>query len=100
MYQVKVYHYKRAIVKGDLEDEQVLEKSELFKTRKSAKDFIESEVKKEWRYCDKPVVRREYHKGDEPSYVYLWTGDKWQHENSGEMCEEYYTWKLTKAKAR
>ena len=100
MYQVRVYHYKRAIRRGDLEDEHVLEKSELFKTRKAAKVFIEDEVKREWRYADRPQVRREYHKGDEPSYVYLWTGDKWQNENSGEMCEEYYTWKLEKAKAR
>lgn len=100
MYQVKVYHFKRAVVRGDLEAEQVLEKSELFKTRKAAKDFIESEVRSESRYADKPTVRREYHKGNEPSYVYLWTGDEWQHENSGEMCYEYYTWKLEKAKAR
>ena len=32
MYQVKVYHYREAIVKGDLEDEEVLIASELFKT--------------------------------------------------------------------
>jgi hypothetical protein len=100
MYQVKVYHYREAIVKGDLEDEHVLEKSELFKTRKSAKDFIESEVRSESRYADKPVIRREYHKGNERSYVYLWTGDEWQHENSGEMCQEYYTYVLEKAKLR
>ncbi len=100
MYQVKVYHHRRAIVRGDLENEEVLEKSELFKTRKAAKGFIEDEVRKESRYADKPFVRREYHRGNEPSYVYLWTGDEWQHENSGEMCQEYYTYKLEKAKVR
>ena len=100
MYQVKVYHFKRAIVRGDLEAEEVLENSELFKTRTSAKHYIEEHVRRESRYADKPVVRREYHKGNTPSHVYLWTGDRWQHENSGEMCEEYYTYKLEKAKAR
>jgi hypothetical protein len=43
---------------------------------------------------------REYHKGDKPSYCYVYTGVKWQHENSGEPMEEYYMYKLEKAKLK
>ena len=100
MYQVKIYHHRKAIVKGDLEDELVMTDSKVFSTRKSAKGFIERQVASEARYVSKPTIRRDYHKGDEPSYVYLFTGEEWQHENSGEMCHEYYTYKLEKAKAR
>lgn len=94
MYQVKVYHYREAIVKGDLEDEQVMIDSQMFKTRKSAKEWIESKV----RY--KKDVFRHYHKGDKESIVGYFTGHEWRHENSGEMCYEQYTYVLSKVKAR
>ena len=100
MYKVEVYHYRKAWRNGDLEAEQTMIRSELFSTRKSAKAYIERQVESEAKYCTKPTVRRDYHKGYEPSYVYLFTGEEWQHENSGEMCHEYYTYKLEKAKAR
>jgi hypothetical protein len=94
MYKVEVYHYREAIVKGDLEDEQVLIQSELFKTRKSAKEWIEGKVR------GKSSVSRSYHKGNTKSYVWYNTGHKWRHENSGEMCYECYTYILEKAKVR
>lgn len=94
MYQVKVYHYREAIVKGDLEDEEVLIASELFKTRRAAKEYIEKKVN------GKSNVNRKYHTGITPSYVWHYTGHKWRHENSGEMCYEHYTYKLEKVKAR
>lgn len=94
MYRVEVYHYREALVKGDLEDEEVMISSELFKTRKSAKEWIENKVKY------KSPVRKEYHTGNKTSYVWYWTGHKWQHENSGEMCHECYTYKLDKVKLR
>lgn len=100
MYQVKIYHHRKAIVKGDLEDELVMINSKVFSTRKSAKGFIERQAASEARYASKPTIRRDYHKGDEPSHVYLWTGDEWQHENSGEMCQEYYIYKLEKVKVK
>lgn len=94
MYKVEVFHYREAWRKGDLEDEQVMIQSELFKTRKAAKEWIENKIKY------KPNVFRHYHKGNEDSYVGYLTGHKWQHENSGEMCEEQYTYVLSKAKVR
>ena len=92
MYKVEVYHYREAIVKGDLEDESVLIQSELFKTRKSAKEWIENKVR------GKSGVTKSYHKGDQASYVWHHTGHIWRHENSGEICHECYTYKLEKAK--
>ena len=94
MYEVKVYHYRECYRRGDLEDETVLVKNEIFKTRKSAKEYIEREVR------GKSNVERYYHRGNEPSYVHRFTGHTWIHENSGEKCEEYFTWELTKIKAK
>ena len=100
MYKVEVYHHREAIVRGDLEAEDARINSEVFATRKSAKAYIERQIESEARYLDNPTVRRDYHKGNEPSYVYFFTGEEWQHENSGEMHQEYYTYKLEKVKAR
>ncbi len=95
MYQVTVHHHDKDIVRGDLEDKFELIASELFKTRKSAKDWIEGQLARK-----SGTKFREYHKGDEPSRCYCYTGVKWQHENSGEMMEEYYVYTLKKAKLR
>lgn len=100
MYKVEVYHYRKAWRNGDLEAEQVMIGSEFFSTRKSAKEYIERQVESNAKYADKPFIRREYHKGDKPSYIYLWTGEEWQHENSGETCQEYYTYTLRRARAK
>ena len=86
MYKVEVYHYRETFVRGDLEDETVLIKDELFKTRKAAKEYIEKDVK------GKSGVHREYHTGDRPSYVWRHTGHTWIHENSGEECHESFTY--------
>ena len=94
MYKVEVHHYRKAWRNGDLEGEMVLVASELFKTRKSAKEYIEKKVN------GKPNVTRKYHTGLVPSYVWQYTGDKWQHENSGEMCYEHYMYKLEKVKVK
>lgn len=95
MYQVEVYHHDKDIVRGDLEDKFELIAKESFKTRQSAKNYIESRMA---RYSGTKF--KEYHKGDKPSYCYVYTGVKWQHENSGEPMEEYYMYKLEKAKLR
>lgn len=96
MYQVTVHHHKKAWRNGDLEDAFELERQENFKTRAKAKIFIESQINR------KPLsqIRREYHKGDTPSYCYWFTGETWQHENSGEQMEEYYQYTLKKVKLR
>lgn len=94
MYEVKSYHFRKAIRKGDLESENVLLESQLFKTRKSAKNYIEGKVK------GNKNVRRYYHTGDTASWVYCFTGVTWRNENSGERCDEYYSYKLAKAKPR
>jgi len=94
MYKVECYHYREAWVKGDLEDESVLVFSELFKTRKAAKEYIENKVR------GKSNVSRSYHRGAETSYVWYHTGHKWIHENTGETCEECYTYTIDKVKPK
>ena len=95
MYQVTVHHHDKDIVRGDLEDKFELVKQENFKTRKAAKEYIERQLARQ-----RGTIRMEWHKGDAPSYCYCFTGVTWQHENSGEMMEEYYQYTLKKAKLR
>ena len=94
MYQVTVHHHDKDWVRGDLEDKFVLIIQEVFKTRTAAKEFMEEDVSR--RHCN--VIYRDYHKGDEPSYIFAYTGVEWQHENSGETMKEYYQYRLTKIK--
>ena len=98
MYQVTVHHHDKDWVKGDLEDKFELIAQENFKTREAAKTYIESNCGLNRRPLKQ--VRREYHKGDVPSYCYWFTGVTWQHENSGEEMEEYYQYTLKKVKLR
>ena len=92
MYEVKVFHFKSCIRRGDLEEEYVLESATAYKTRKAAKDSIEAILNRK----DKKQVRREYHRGDEVSHCYYFTGYTWQNENSGEHRDEYYEFQLSK----
>jgi hypothetical protein len=94
MYQVTVHHHDKDIVRGDLEDKFELIAQENFKTRKAAKEYIESRLR------GKSKVFRNYHKGNERSWCGYYTGVTWQHENSGEMMEEYYEYALKKVKLR
>lgn len=91
MYNVKVWHCRPCWRKGDLEKEEVIIDSKVFKTRKDAKAFIEAALK------GKPNVGGKYHKGDEKSYRGYRTGKTWIHENTGDQCEESYTYVLEKA---
>lgn len=91
MYTVKEYHYRPAYRRGDLEDEEAVINATSFKTRKAAKDFIESKLK------GKTGVYRNYHKGDKRSWCSYYTGKTWTHENTGETCREHFTFELSKA---
>ena len=95
MYQVTVHHHDKDWVRGDLEDKFELIAQEWFKTRKAAKDWIERELSKR-----RGKIYMDWHKGDKPSYCYIYTGVTWQHENSGEEMEEYYQYTLKKVKLR
>jgi hypothetical protein len=96
MYQVTIHHHDKDWVRGDLEDKMELIAKENFKTRTAAKNYIECDIAK--RRCQ--TVHRDYHKGNESSLVWAYTGMTWQHENSGEMMEEYYQYTLKKTKIR
>ena len=95
MWQVTVHHHDKDWRNGDLEDKFELIQTENFKTKKSTKEWIIRQLAKK-----SGTTRTEWHKGDEPSYAYCWTGVTWQHENSGEEMEEYYQYTLKKVKLR
>ena len=94
MWQVTVHHHDKDWRNGDLEDKFELVESKNFKTRKAAKEYILNKLK-----GFKEVAQR-WHKGEEPSWCYGYTGVTWQHENSGEQMEEYYQYTLKKVKLR
>ena len=94
MYVVTVHHHDKDWRNGDLEDKFELEAKEFFKTRKAAKEWIEKQLSRLHG-----TKRRDYRKGDVPSRCYCFTGETWQHENSGERMEEYYQYTLMKAEA-
>lgn len=79
-----------ALERGDLSSKEELVDVKHYKTRKEAKAFIESKL------AGKKDARREYHRGDTPSYCYYFTGHSWIEENTGEKRDEYYSFTLTK----
>lgn len=95
MYQVTIHHHDKDWRRGDLEDKFELIGQGNFKTRTAAKEFIEKDLSRR-----RGTIQMNWHKGDKPSYCYCFTGVTWQHENSGEMMEEYYQYTLKKVKLR
>lgn len=93
MYTVTVHHHDQDWRRGDLEDKFELIESKNFKTKKDAKNWIISQLERK-----SGTVHYGWHKGDSPSYGYCFTGVTWQHENSGEIMQEYYQYTLKKTK--
>lgn len=92
MYTVETHHHCKDWRNGDLEDKLELIGSKNFKTRKSAKEYIESNLK------GHKNVFRNYHKGNERSWCGYYTGETWVHENTGSKMAEYYQYTMFKTK--
>lgn len=94
MYEVTIYHHRKTYTRGDVDAEFVMTAKETFKTRTAAKAYIENKLK------GKPAkdVYRDYHKGDEASRCYYYTGYTWFNECTGDDEKEYYQYTLKKAK--
>lgn len=95
VYELKRYHHKREFRKGDLEADTVQDYSDTFATRKLANAFLvkkESEAKVKGYQTYIESVNR----GDKDSSLLVYTGDVWQHENSGEEHREYYKYVIKK----
>ena len=93
MYTVTVHHHDKAWRNGDLEDKFELVHSRNFSTKTAAKMWIQDHL-----IMLSGTKRIEWHKGNQPSYAYCFTGVTWQHENSGEQMEEYWQYTLRKGK--
>ena len=89
-YSVEVKHRRPVYRKGDLEDEVVTISFMNFKSRKLAKEYIEKQL------SGKKDVSRNYHKGDVPSVCIFFTSKTWVNENTGDECEEYYSYIMRK----
>lgn len=83
MYIVKEKHYRPTYRKGDLEVEEVVSDVLSFKTRKAAKNFIESKL------IGRSSVWRNYRRSPQTSFCGYRTGKTWIHENIGETCEDH-----------
>lgn len=94
MYKVEERHYHPYVRKGDMEDTTELIYSEIFKTRKAAKEFIESKLKYHKN------IYRDYHRGNEVSYCSYTTDKTWFNEGTGETCTEEFTFELSKVDAK
>lgn len=94
IYELKRYHHRKAYRKGDLEDETIQDFSQTFSTRKEGNEFLERKQQEEsGRYtCRINLVKR----GNDSSTLYVYTGNTWIHENTGEEMEEYYSYILKK----
>lgn len=90
MYNVRIEHFKPHTRNGDLEATLELVDIKPFKTKKLAKDYVESQLLKY------KTVNRQYQKGDKPSYCLAFTGKTWIHENTGEKCEEFFRYSISK----
>lgn len=90
MYIVKEYHYRPTYRKGDLEAEQVITNSTIYKTRIEAKNYIEKKL------VGKKDIFKDYHKGNQKSFCGYTTDKTWIHENTGDICKEAFTYELMK----
>lgn len=95
IYELKRYHHRKAYRRGDLESEDVQDFSRNFKTRKDANAFLEEKAveasRKGWK-ANLTLVKR----GDKASVLWVYTGNNWVHENTGEDEEETYAYEVKK----
>lgn len=87
-YKVTCYHHRRAIVKGDLEAETIIDSVEIFTSKKAIVEYLsqkcrEAEKRRYETKLDKQVS------GNMPS-LQVYTNDTWTHENTGEDERESY----------
>lgn len=87
-YRVECWHNVPVYRKGDLEEDTQYSFVD-FSLRKDAKEHIENKLKALIH------VRRDYHKGPN-SWCVGFTTKKWINENTGEECQEFYKFKLSK----
>ena len=92
MYTVEIFHHRKSFYKDDVDAETVLIESKNFKTRKSAKEYVENKL----RGKSAKNIYKELHKGDEPSYYCYSTGYTWFNECTGDDEEEYYNYFIKK----
>ena len=88
-YLVELWHHRPTYRRGDLEEKLSSLKTKPLKLEKKEKNLLKKRIKGKKAKCV-------WHKGDTPSYCYYFTGKTWIHENTGEECQEEFTYYLKK----
>ena len=88
MYKVTTYHNQPFYRNGDLEEQLVMIKCDVYKTKKEAKAYIESKLTTK--------SYRDYRTGKNLSICTHFTNKSWIHENTGDECYEYFKYELIK----
>lgn len=93
-YKVTQYHHRKAIIKGDLEAETIIESVDVFSSKKDIVLFLKGKAKlnegRGFTIKLSTAVR-----GKMPELI-IYTKTKWIHENTGEEHQEYYWFKTEK----
>ena len=89
MATLKTLHHKPYTRNGDTESTIELIETQPFKTKKLAKEYIERKLLGHNKVIKKLSIKEE-------PYCIIFTGKTWVNENSGELCEEFFKYVITK----
>lgn len=89
-YRLTITHIRPYLRKGDQETETVPINSEIFKTLKAAKEFIEKDSK------NKKCSELKHYKDGKDHYWNAYTSKSWFNEGTGEIDHEVFHYKVTK----
>jgi hypothetical protein len=87
-YKVTCVHHRKAVVKGDLEAESVIQSAEVFSSKKDIVKYLTQKADEAKRRGYKFKLNSSV-RGNMPS-LSVYTGVAWIHENTGEQEREYY----------
>lgn len=93
-YKVTQYHHRKAIIKGDLCAETIIESVDMFSSKKGVMLFLHEQVLKATEKGFKSSLINTVK--DKMPELTIYANTKWIHENTGEEHQEYYWFKTEK----
>jgi hypothetical protein len=92
MFKLTERHHRPFVRRGDLEEETAIVDVQLFKTAKSAKEYVEK--KSRGKKLIGSFTKKDYY------FMQYFTGYTWVNENTGETNNEYFSFNLSKLTAK